>query len=83
LSNHKAKQLNLSFPYNWSNNAMSPEKLIAAVLARGIFLDVLEIANAYGINRVRAQFIPEHFGVAEENVLRMLDNIEKGFAKAL
>jgi DNA-binding Xre family transcriptional regulator len=71
--------LALSFPYNWSNSTMSADKVIAAVLARGIFADVLEVARYYGLERVKQHI---DLGAATTEVQRMLCNIEAGFAAA-
>jgi transcriptional regulator with XRE-family HTH domain len=80
LQAQDAKPLNLSFPYNWSNSAMPADRVIAAVLERGIFTDVLEVARYYGIARVRQHFNPAHLDLPALTLQRMLGNIEAGFA---
>jgi DNA-binding Xre family transcriptional regulator len=74
-----AQPLTLSFPYNWSNPAMSFDAIIAAILERGLFEDVLEAVRYWGLERVQSaaqtqSLLPQ--------VQRMLRNIEVGFSKA-
>lgn len=45
---------NLSFPYNWANTNMSDEALIASVLRKNRFQDVMSICAQYGIDKVSA-----------------------------
>jgi DNA-binding Xre family transcriptional regulator len=71
--------LTLSFPYNWPNPAMSFDAMIAAILERGLFEDVLEAVRYWGLERVqlaarKQSLLPQ--------VERMLRNIEAGFSKA-
>jgi DNA-binding Xre family transcriptional regulator len=82
LQAQDAKPLSLSFPYNWSNSAMPADQVIAAVLERGIFTDVLEVARYYGIARVRQQCNAAADDLPARTVQRMLGNIEAGFAAA-
>lgn len=49
---HIAKPL--SFPYNWANSNMSEETLIACVLRKNRFQDVIRICAQYGLDRVSA-----------------------------
>lgn len=44
----------LSFPYNWANSNMSEETLIAGVLRKNRFQDVISICAQYGLDRVSA-----------------------------
>lgn len=71
--------LRLSFPYNWSNPAMSAEQMMLAILERGLFDDLLEAARYWGLERLQsvAQKNPP-----EPNTQRMLRNIAAGFAQA-
>jgi transcriptional regulator with XRE-family HTH domain len=82
LSANDAQPLRLSFPYDWSNSTMPADSVIAAVLERGIFADVLEVARYYGVARVRQQFNPAQFDLPARTLQRMLGNIESGFAAA-
>ncbi len=71
--------LKLSFPYNWSNPAMSAEAMMMAILERGLFDDVLEAVRYWGLERMQS--------VARKHALkadteRMLRNIGIGFSKA-
>ncbi len=70
--------LRLSFPYNWSNPAMSAEAMMLAILERGLFDDLLEAARYWGLERLQrvAQKHP-----LELNTQRMLSNIATGFAQ--
>lgn len=82
LTANDAKPLSLSFPYNWSNSAMPADRVISAVLERGIFADVLEVARYYGIARVRRLCNAAPEDLSTRTVQRMLGNIEAGFAAA-
>jgi DNA-binding Xre family transcriptional regulator len=82
LTARDAKPLTLSFPYNWSNSAMPADSVIAAVLERGIFVDVLEVARYYGLAKVKQQFKPGQQDLSARTLQRMLGNIEAGFAAA-
>lgn len=82
LTASDAKPLTLSFPYNWSNSAMPADSVIAAVLERGIFADVLEVARYYGLAKVKQQSKPGQQDVSTRTLQRMLGNIEAGFAAA-
>jgi transcriptional regulator with XRE-family HTH domain len=71
--------LRLSFPYNWSNPAMTADAMMLAILERGLFDDLLEAARYWGLERLQA--------VAQKNPLepdtqRMLRNIAAGFGQA-
>lgn len=71
--------LRLSFPYNWSNPAMSVEQMMLAILERGLFEDLLEASRYWGLEGLHtiAQKSPP-----ELNTQRMLRNITAGFAQA-
>ncbi len=69
--------LRLSFPYNWSNPAMSADAMMLAILERGLFDDVLEAARYWGLARLQAVAKDHSPSLA---VQRMLRNIEAGFA---
>jgi DNA-binding Xre family transcriptional regulator len=74
-----AQPLKLSFPYNWSNPAMSFDAIIAAILERGLFEDVLEAVRYWGLQRVQSAAQTQ---LLLPQVQRMLRNIEVGFSKA-
>ena len=76
---HYVQPLGLSFPYNWSNPAMTLEEMTLAVLERGLFDDLLEAARFWGLEQLQS--------VAQKSQLppgtqRMLRNIAAGFAQA-
>jgi DNA-binding Xre family transcriptional regulator len=80
----EANPLKLSFPYDWSNSAMSASTLTCAVLERGIFLDILELSRYFGIEFVRSElraFEPSSL-LWVKQAQRMLRNIERGFKLA-
>ena len=77
----------LSFPYDWSNSAMGADQLIAAVLERTIFADVLIVAHHYGLRRVQNVRSKMQVGSGTASLHgrsldRMLRNIEAGFQGA-
>jgi transcriptional regulator with XRE-family HTH domain len=80
----EAAPLKLSFPYNWSNSAMNSSAIIHAVLERGIFLDIVEVARYFGIASVKSHVAslegPAQLWVVQAR--RMVDNIERGFELA-
>ena len=72
-----AQPLRLSFPYNWSNPAMSADAMMAAILERGLFEDVLEAARYWGLERLQAAAKNQ---ALTPSVQRMLRNISAGFS---
>ncbi len=48
-SQRKSADLKLSFPYDWSNPAMSDSVLIGKVVERGLFEDMAKIAVRFGV----------------------------------
>jgi DNA-binding XRE family transcriptional regulator len=73
------KNLDLSFPYDWSNSAMPDALLIDKVVARGLFEDMAKVAVRFGTEPLRRSvhsFLEEH-GAAAASLNRMLANIEK------
>src|SRR5512137_2970910 len=44
----KSASLDLSFPYDWSNSAMSDALLIDKVVERGLFEDMAKVAARFG-----------------------------------
>lgn len=61
---------------------MPPEKIISAVLQRGIFTDILEVAFCFGIERIKKHVDPVKLGSNDEAIRRMIANIEIGFTTA-
>lgn len=80
---HKSERLGLSFPYDWSNPAISDDALILNVLERGIYEDICRICAHFGLGTVEHLRPALPAGVAASpSLARMLDNIKKGFARA-
>ncbi|MBS4099381.1 MAG: hypothetical protein KGZ83_21420 [Sulfuricella sp.] len=79
----KSAQIGLSFPYDWSNPAISDEALILNVLERGIYPDICRVCAHFGLGVVEHSFSTLPDGIASSPSLsRMFDNIKKGFARA-
>ena len=75
----KSASLDLSFPYDWSNSAMSDALLIEKVVERGLFEDMAKIAVRFGIAPLRhavTEFTARNHAAAA-SLNRMLGNIEK------
>lgn len=73
----KSVQIGLSGPYDWSNSQIRDEVLIAKVLERHKFEDVVRLCAYYGAPKVRQVFWQRQFGpITRASVARMLDNIE-------
>jgi hypothetical protein len=79
----KSVWLGLSFPYDWSNPAISDEALILNVLERGIYQDICHICAHFGLSTVEAlrAELPQDIA-SSPSMSRMLDNIRTGFARA-
>lgn len=75
----KSENLKLSFPYDWSNPAMSDSVLIGKVVERGLFEDMAKVAARYGVAPLRravTAFTARNLAAAP-SLTRMLANIEK------
>ncbi len=79
----KSARLGLSFPYDWSNPAISDEALILNVLERGIYRDICRVCAHFGLGMVERLYpiLPGDIA-SSPSLARMLDNIRKGFARA-
>lgn len=79
----KSTRLGLSFPYDWSNPAISDEALILNVLERGIYPDICRVCAHFGLGMVERLYpsLPNDTA-SSPSLARMLDNIRKGFARA-
>jgi len=78
-SPRKSATLDLSFPYDWSNSAMSNALLIDKVVERGLFEDMAKVAARFGTKPLRQsidKFTIKHQAAAP-TLNRMLGNIEK------
>lgn len=83
VSIHKSVQLGLSFPYDWSNSAISDDALILNVLERGIYEDICRICAHFGLATVEHLRFTLPTGIATSpSLVRMLDNVKKGFTHA-
>ena len=51
----KSKNLDLDFPYDWSNSNLDSSTLITRVLEKARFTDILAIAKEYGIDKVEEE----------------------------
>ena len=78
-SERKSANLDLSFPYDWSNPSMSEELLIDKVVERGLFEDMAKVAVHFGTAPLRksVQSFVEKNGATGVSLNRMLVNIEK------
>jgi len=76
----KVVEMELSFPYDWSNPEISDFALIWKVLEHEIFEDVMRICWYFGIDAIRAvhQKMP-HNDLRDLVLMRMMNNIQKGF----
>lgn len=76
----KSQALALSFPYDWSNPAMSDSVLIARVVERGLFEDMVKVAIRYGIEPLQRAVttFTARTPAAAPALNRMLANIDKG-----
>ena len=75
----KSASLDLSFPYDWSNSAMSDTLLIDKVVERGLFEDLAKVAVRFGTKPLRRsinKFIAKNRAAAPA-LNRMLGNLEK------
>lgn len=79
LSSSKSLNLNLSFPYDWSNSTMPDLLLIDKVVERGLFEDMAKIAVRFGVDSLRHSvnsFVAKN-SAAAPSLSRMLGNIER------
>lgn len=75
----KSASLDLSFPYDWSNSAMSDALLIDKVVERGLFEDMAKVAARFGTKSLRRSIVKfsAQNRAAAPTLDRMLGNIEK------
>ena len=71
-----------TFPYAWSNPGLSQEKLVFAVLERGLFEDLCRLALRIGVPALRAaqRKLPAE-PLRDAALERMLSNIAAGFSR--
>jgi transcriptional regulator with XRE-family HTH domain len=75
-------QLNLEFPYDWSNPEIDDAAFIRMVLAKTRFNDILSIAHHYGIEQLEAEV--QHFIDTPQHdiILKLLSHIRAGIKLA-
>jgi hypothetical protein len=79
----RSTQLNLSFPYDWSNPNISDDALIINVLSRGHYSDICRICAYFGFDVVDRLASSENgVLISNSSLERMLANIQKGFDRA-
>jgi hypothetical protein len=88
-SRRRGRQPQLSYNRVWSSpvSGVDDTVLIASVLARPTFDDLLTCCRHYGLPRVRSVYMTmlgtgELDALVQQSVSRMLANIEIGFARA-
>lgn len=71
-----------TFPYAWSNPSLPQDKLVAAVLERGLFEDLCRLALEIGLPALRAAWrkLPAE-PLRDVALERMLGNIAAGFSR--
>lgn len=75
----KSEQLGLSGAYDWSNQQIKDHVLIAKVLEKHKFEDVVRVCLFYGLPRVKRVFRQhDHGQMTRASLSRMLSNIGKG-----
>lgn len=78
-ASRKSVRIGLSGAYDWSNPQMKDELLIAKVLEKHRFEDVVRLCFFYGLPKVKRVFRHHEFGpMTNATVSRMLSNISKG-----
>jgi len=77
-----SEKLGLEFPYDWSNPNMSESTLIALVLEKTRFNDILKIAFNFGLERIIEESRKISDNSKAEIINKYLRRIEKGIALA-
>lgn len=78
-ASRKSARIGLSGAYDWSNQHIKDDVLIAKVLERHKFEDVVSLCFYYGIPKVKRVFRQREFEpMTSASVTRMLANISKG-----
>ncbi len=73
-----SEQLNLEFPYDWSNPSITTSAFIRMVLAKTRYNDILSIAHHFGIEKLEAETC--HFCDTPQHdiILKLLSRIQIG-----
>jgi hypothetical protein len=53
ITPNRTQQLGLDFPYDWSNQGMSDDTLVAKVLERARFMDVSRVCAYFGLPKIK------------------------------
>jgi len=77
-----SKQLNLEFPYDWSNPNMGDSTLIRLVLEKARFNDILSITHYFGIGRIVEESKKLSDSLKVELINKYLQRIKQGIALA-
>lgn len=75
-----SRRLNLEFPYDWSNPAMDESTLIALVLEKARFNDLLKVVHHFGISRIVSELEKQPDLPNTELINKYLQRIKKGIA---
>lgn len=78
--NPLSRDLNLEFPYDWSNAEMDESTLISLVLEKTRFNDILTIAHHFGIARITEEAEKHSDSPRAELIAKYLHRIKKGIA---
>ena len=77
-----SKQLELEFPYDWSNPDISESTLIFLVLEKARFNDVLRITHYFGIERISTEAMKFSDTAHSDLITKYLRRIKKGIELA-
>jgi len=82
-SNHfLSKQLNLEYPYDWSNPNMDKSTFIRLVLERTRFNDILRVTHHFGIERIESE-VEKLADIPQLTLIKkLLDRIRIGMQRA-
>lgn len=77
----KSSDINLSFPYDWSNPEISDETLIYTVLKNTVYVDLVKLIMAYGIDRIQYVYDNNQWNHLTQKILdRMIHNATIGLS---
>ena len=75
----KSADINLSFPYDWSNPYISDDTLIYIVLENAVYADLVKIMITYGAKKVLQVFNDAQWDTLTYKILnRMIRYARKG-----
>lgn len=77
----KSSDINLSFPYDWSNPNIEDDALIYIVLENAVYADLVKIMITYGTKKVMQVFNDSQWDALTNKILnRMIRNARKGIS---